>query len=104
MYPCTHEFTITCIHVFLHPASSSHVSIHPSVSLCSKALAYMWPRRDDCGFWDVLRRYGDLVITFHQIDFGKNCVTMQAVWKVLRVWQGVQVPYFSGVVTMLSWR
>jgi hypothetical protein len=42
-------------------------------------------------FWDVFCRHGNLVVTFHQIDFGKNHVTMQAIWKVFHVWQWILV-------------
>jgi hypothetical protein len=74
MYSCTQ-----------HPAlmyPSIHTAMDPGIRESMQQgtrILYMWPRRDDCGLWDVLRRYGDLVITFHQIDFRKNCVTMQAV-------------------------
>ncbi len=42
------------------------------------------PRNIFVGNWD-------LVIPLDKIDFGKNIATIQEVWKVLHVWQGVLV-------------
>ncbi len=46
---------------------------------------------DNCCFWDVLFRDGNLVVTFNRIDLWKNCSIMPSVWKVLHVWQRILV-------------
>jgi hypothetical protein len=47
--------------------------------------------RDNYHFWDFCDCDRDLVITLDKIDFLKNIATMQAVGKILHVWQRVLV-------------
>ncbi len=46
---------------------------------------------DNRRFWDVCGCNRDLVITLDKIDFLKNIATMQAIRKVLHVWQRLLV-------------
>ena len=87
------------VHVDKHPLAIRCCLVHGSLESlygvgqserCEKNFKQAkW--RDNRRFRNVLLRDRNLVITFDQIHFGKNCTTMQPVRQILHVWKRIFV-------------
>ncbi len=87
MYGMHCKHTFQTVSVAVHHSLKSLCSVRQPKSSEQIFKPAKW--RYDCSFWDVCGSNRDLVITLDKINFWKTIATMQAIGKVLHVWQRV---------------